>query len=677
MNLSDPIFNLPYVGPIYVKRLEKLNIKTIEDLINHFPFRYDDFSLISTIGKVQSGETVTIKSKVYSLKNEFTKNGRRIQKAIVEDSTGQMEIVWFNQPFLVKTIKTGEWYHFSGKADWFGRKIVLISPEYEKIPISNLLHTGRLVPVYPETYGISSKWLRTRINASLQVCGDQIEEFLPPDMITKEKLLDEKQAVYKIHFPENKEIAEKARQRLAFDELFLIQLAGLLRKREWQKKLSGHPLLINQEKILNFINGLPFELTNAQKKVNREILGDLNKDKPMSRLLQGDVGSGKTVVAAIGMYATFLNGLCSIIMAPTEILANQHYQTLTALLSPFGIKVEIITGSRKSQPSAISLQPSDIIVGTHALLFRPLPKNIGLVIIDEQHRFGVEQRDKLLENSSSEKKITPHLLTMTATPIPRTVALTLFGDLDLSFLDEMPKGRIKIKTWVVPTQKRKDAYEWIKKRVKGTKEQAFIICPLIEESETLSSIKAATSEFEELKKNVFPDLKLGLLHGRMKAKEKDKTIDLFREGMLDILVSTPVVEVGIDIPNATIMMIEGADRFGLAQLHQLRGRVGRSTLESYCLLFTESQSAESIKRLKFLETNNIGMELAEIDLKIRGPGEIYGTKQHGFPDLKVASFTDLNLIERTRNAAISLITNPDSLLRKKLEKYKISRVVSD
>lgn len=683
IKLNFPIEKLPFVGPTYAERLEKLEIKTIEDLINHFPFRYDDFSLISPISKLQVGETLTIKARVISIKNEYTRTGKRIQKAVVADDSGSIEIIWFNQPYLTRTFRVGETYQFSGKAEWFGRKIVLISPEYEKLSPNTqhptpTIHTGRLVPIYPETYGISSKWLRTRIKSALQICGNQIEEFLPSETLNKESLTAEKEAIFQIHFPQNKLSAEKARLRLAFDELFLIQLACLLRKQEWQTKFSGNSFIINQKKILSFVEGLSFELTNAQKKASKEILTDLGKNQPMNRLLEGDVGSGKTVVAAIAMYAAFLNGFSSLFMAPTEILATQHYQTLTNLLSPFGIKVELITSSHKKQLT-INNQQLTVIVGTHALLYQDLPKNVGLVVIDEQHRFGVEQRNQLVKKTSGDK--IPHLLTMTATPIPRTIALTLYGDLDLSLLDEMPKGRIKVKTWVVPLQKRQSAYEWIRKHVKGTEEQAFIICPLIEESETLTTVKAATKEFEHLSKEIFPDLRLGLLHGRMKSKEKDKVIESLRKGELDILVSTPVVEVGIDIPEATIMMIEGADRFGLAQLHQLRGRVGRSNLESYCLLFTETESSFVAKRLKFLEEKFLGVELAEIDLKIRGPGEIYGTKQHGFPNLRVASFTDLNLIERTRNSAISLLTshlplleNPNSPLRKKLEKYKIQQV---
>lgn len=645
MDFNTPVGELFLVGPVYAKRLKKLGIETIEDLLYHFPFRYIDYSLVSPIVRIQPGETVTIKGEVISIKNEYTKYGKKIQKAIIKDITGSIEAVWFNQPFLVKTIKVGEQYSFSGKVDWFGRKIVLVSPEYEIY--TQMVHTGRLVPVYHETYGISSKWLRSRISPLLSQILPSISDFLPKEITRTNNLLDLGSALKLIHFPENKIQIQRAQQRFAFEELFLLQLAALRRKLSWQKKKTSFKLRVDQEKFLEFINNLPFELTSAQKKCLREILTDLEKSQPMNRLLEGDVGSGKTVVAAGAIYVAYLNGVQSALMAPTEILANQHYQTLNHLLTPLGVKIALLTGSKKNLSFPTSHFSPNLLVGTHALIFKRAKfKKLGLVIIDEQHRFGVEQRGKLIKKGQA-----PHILTMTATPIPRTIALTLYGDLDLSLLDEMPPGRQRIKTWVVPPQKRGAAYNWIRKKVKDTSEQCFIICPLIEESETFQTVKAATAEYKRLHQQVFPDLKLGLLHGRLKSTEKEKTIGQFREGKLDILVSTPVVEVGIDIPQATIMMIEGADRFGLAQLHQLRGRVGRGMKESYCLLFTQINKGKPLERLKALEKTYLGMELAELDLKMRGPGEIYGTAQHGFFELKIASFSDLPLIEKTKKVA--------------------------
>jgi len=677
MDLKTPVSKLYMVGPTYAKRLSKLGINTLEDLIYHFPFRYDDFSLVSEISRVQPGETVTIRGQILSIKNEYTRTGKKIQKASVSDGTGKIEIVWFNQPFLVKTLKIGEWYSFSGKIDWFGRTIVMVSPEYEPLK-SSTIHTGRLVPVYSETYGVSSKWLRSRITPLLDQVLPTLEDFLPDDLKNKQNLISLNQAISWIHFPSDRIQAEKAKNRLAFDELFLIQLAALERKKDWQKKSLSYRFFVDQEKILEFLGKLPFELTGAQKRVLREILSDLGKSKPMNRLLEGDVGSGKTVVAAVAIYVAFLNGFQSVLMAPTEILATQHFQTLNQLLSPFGIKIALLTGSKKLETARLPARQgnrkleTDIFVGTHALIQKKVKfEKLGLVIIDEQHRFGVAQRGELIKKGK-----TPHVLTMTATPIPRTIALTLYGDLDLSFLDEMPPGRQKIKTWVVPPVKREAAYGWIKKHVKGTDEQAFIICPLIEESETLNTVKAATVEFKNLSQKIFPDLRLGLLHGRLKSQETDKIIEKFRKGKLDVLVSTPVVEVGIDIPQATIMMIEAADRFGLATLHQLRGRVGRGKKESFCLLFTEVTEGKAYLRLKAMEKMFVGAKLSELDLKLRGPGEIYGTAQHGFPDLRMASFSDLRLIQKTREAAESVIEQLDNyfLLKTRLKKFIIKTI---
>jgi len=681
MNLSTPIEKLYMVGPIYAKRLKKLGIETAEDLLHHYPFRYDDYSIISKIGLIQPGEKITVQGEVISMKNEYTKRAKRLQKAVVADETSEIEVVWFNQPFLVKNIHQGDKISLSGKVDWFGHKLVLVSPEYEIIKQHATIHTGRLVPIYPETRGLSSRWLRSRIAPLLIQCSRYLLEFLPSKIITQHNLLDYQSAVRQIHFPDNKTIAQKARERLAFDELFLIQLASLKRKAEWKREEVGNRFQISDFRfqIQEFIKNLPFTLTKAQRRSIGQILTDLGTPHPMNRLLQGDVGSGKTVVATVAMFVAFLNNFQSLLMAPTEILAFQHYQTIKKMLTPFGVKIALRTATMK-QCNNVTMKQCNIIIGTHALLSEKLKfERVGLVIIDEQHRFGVEQRAILRS-----KGITPHLLTMTATPIPRTVTLTLYGELDLSFLDEMPKGRKKVKTWVVPPEKRKKAYQWIKKQVKNSPQQAFIICPLIEESivETMQSVKAVTVEFKKLKEKVFPDLKLGLLHGKIKSKEKEEILQKFRQGKTDILVATPVVEVGIDIPQATIMMIDGADRFGLAQLHQLRGRVGRGKLPSYCLLFTSSESKKILKRLKAMEKIQIGAELAELDLKLRGPGEVYGLKQHGFVNLKIASMTDFKLIEKTRIAAQNLIKKDANLkqfllLQNRLKKYTIKKVAPD
>lgn len=678
MNLDSPIVEVPLIGPSYAKRLKKLGIETAQDLIYHFPHRYEDFSLVSDMALAQPGEIVTIRGQITSIKNIYTRTGKKIQSATVSDGKNVISATWFNQPFLVRTLPIGTYVSLSGKISWFGRQRSLVAPEYEKMgSASSTIHTGRLVPIYPETYGISSKWLRSRIARVLPQVLPEIEEFLPDTILKKNNLISLRDALQQIHFPENLEEDKKARRRLAFDEFFQIQLRSLSRKQDWKEKKLAHRLAVNQEKVMGFINNLPFTLTLAQKRAMREILEDIAKNQPMNRLLEGDVGSGKTVVAALACFVAYTNGFQSVIMAPTQILASQHFKTLTTILAPFDVKV----GLRVSGSSIVHRPSStfDVVVGTHALLQKGINfENLALVVIDEQQRFGVAQRALLARKQSLSLRdksgnITPHVLTMTATPIPRTVALTIYGDLDLSILDEMPTGRISIKTWVVPPQKREAAYEWIKKQVKNTDEQAFIVCPIIEESdkETMKSVRAATVEFERLQKKVFPDLKLGLLHGRVKTKEKEEIMNNMKGGKLDILVATPVVEVGIDIPNATIMMIEGAERFGLAQLHQLRGRVGRSNKQSYCLLFTDIRSPRVLSRLKALERTQSGARLAELDLRMRGPGEVYGTLQHGFPELKVGSFSDVELIKAAREGAEELVDkiknypNLEKLLKEK------------
>ena len=673
MDLNTPISKSSKVYKMYAKRLAKLGIIKIEDFLYHKPSRYEDFSLISKIAQVQPGETVTIRGVVEEIKNEYTRRYKKIQKAKVKDDSGTIGVIWFNQPFLTKSIHKGDKISLSGKAEKNSNELILQSPQFEII-IDDLptIHTGGLIPVYPETKGVSSKWLRRQVFKILKENGNEIKEFLPEKTIRKYNFPKLLNSFEKIHFPENLESAEKAKERLSFEEFLIMQLAGLTRRSEWTNQVKGITFEIekHKEKVEKFINHLPFELTKAQERSVLEITKDLSSQKAMNRLLEGDVGSGKTVVAAVAIYLAYLNGFQSILMAPTEILANQHYQTINKLLSPFKLKIALLTGSKK-----ISIDNYDVLVGTHAVLSSKITlEKLGLVIVDEQQRFGVEQRALIRKKGKN-----PHFLTMTATPIPRTVALTMYGDLDVSYLDEMPKGRKQVKTWLVPPSKREGAYSWIKNQVKNEKSQAFIVCPFIEESETMVTVKAATKEFENLQKNVFPDLKLGLLHGKMKSKEKDEALNNFKEGVFDILVATPVVEVGIDIPNATVIMIEASDRFGLSQLHQLRGRVGRGDKQSYCLLFTQSKTEKTIERLKAMETIYFGPELAEIDLKLRGPGQIYGTMQHGIPKLKIASFSDFDLISKAKDEAENIYGEIDKypLLFKKVKSENNKEISRD
>ena len=675
LNLSDSISKLPKVNKSYLPKLKKLGIKTVEDLLYHFPSRHIDFSLVSKINQAQVGEILTIRGQVVKITSEPKGRGKSIQRATIIDETGQINAIWFNQPYLTK-ILLGKTISLSGEVKQFAGRLVLSSPDFEINSFYRKnIHTGRLVPVYPLTAGLSSRWLRWQISSALKLTADQIKEFLPPKLLLSESLINQQEAIKKIHFPENRIALEKARERLSFDELFCFQLAGFWRKAKWQKERKAFPLKSEPEKIKAFLKTLPFTLTDAQKRAIRAILSDLSQNKPANRLLQGDVGSGKTIVAATAAYATFLNGKKTIFMAPTEILAQQHYQTLKKLLPK--LKIGLLSSTSKK-----NTQKADILVGTHALLFKKeLPENVALLVIDEQHRFGVAQRAALLEKSSQEKFF-PHLLTISATPIPRTIALTFLGDLSLTYLDQMPPGRKPVKTWLVPEEKRRAAYTWIEKEIKKNHQQAFVICPLVEQSEKelLKNIKAATAEYEKLKK-IFPSLKLALLHGRTPALEKEKIIKQFARDKIDILVATPIVEVGIDIPGANLIIIEAADRFGLAQLHQLRGRVGRREKQAYCLLFASPKAGQkSLKRLQLFSQTYSSIKLAQIDLEERGPGEIYGTAQHGFPQAKIASLSDAQLIEKVqkvvKNFGPEFLKSPEKfpLLQKRVENYTIKPV---
>lgn len=688
--LETGIECLPSTSALTIRRLKSLNLKTYWDLINYFPFRYENFSLISSIEKLQEGEKVTVKGQIIDIKNEYTKKGFNIQKAILYDKTGKIELVWYNQPYLVRLIKPGDYLSVAGEVKKYLYSYIIQPEEYEILEnlASPTIHTGRIIPVYPEKRGLSSRTIREKVwyvlnNLERQLIAS-LQEILPPEIISYNNLIDECFAYQNIHFPKDLQSAKLARQRLAFDEIFTIQLSSQLIKKDWKREKVTYPFQISifKKEINKFVNHLPFKLTDAQKRCIGEILTDLAKASPMNRLLQGDVGSGKTVVAAIASYLASLNGFKTLFMAPTEILAFQHFKTLKNLfdfpsLSNQKKTINICLYTSSSKPKIEELKKADIIIGTHALITKKAVfEKVGLVIIDEQHKFGVVQRVMLKQKGTN-----PHLLTMTATPIPRTVALTLYGELDLSVIDEMPKGRIQTKTFLIPKEKRAAAYQWIKKQIRENKTQVFIVCPLIEESEveTMKSIKAAKKEFDFLRKEIFSRFKLGLLHGKMKSKEKEEIMKKFAHHEIDILVCTPVVEVGVDVPNATIIIIEGAERFGLAQLHQLRGRVGRGEKQSYCFLFSEKMDENILKRLTMFTKINNGFLLAEYDLKIRGTGEIYGTKQHGFINLKIASLSDFDLIEKAKKAVDYFLNHyriDDFLqLKKRIENYRI-RVIS-
>ncbi len=682
-----PIEALPRTSSQTIKRLKSIGIESYENLCHYYPSRHVDFHVISPIARVQPGETVTLKGTITSFVSNRTKRGFAIQKAQLTDSSGSIELIWYNQPFLANILNPPVEISVSGLIEIYGNKTHLKPQEYEVItePETETIHTGRFVPIYPQTYGLSSRTIREKIYGVLKFIRDSgdASDYLPQEIAALNNLLTEQEAIQHIHFPHNLQQLQKAKERLGFDELFIKLFSSRLVRKQWEKETVTHAFKLNkkiQAKLDTFIKNLPFKLTAGQQNATNEILKDLAKSTPMNRFLQGDVGSGKTVVSAIAAYVAHLNGFQTAYMAPTEILAQQHYNTLHHMFDPLGITIALQTGGHKTfTKKNQATHDYHIIIGTHALLTSSLTfENIGLVIIDEQHRFGVKQRALL-----KQKGMNPHLLTMTATPIPRTVSLTLYSELDLSVIDEMPKGRLPIKTHVVPHTKRKDGYEWIKKQIDTHGIQVYIICPLVEESEseTMQSIKAATKEFETLRDKIFKKYSIALLHGKMKPKEKEEIMRLFKEKKYDILVSTSVVEVGIDVPNATIMIIEGAERFGLAQLHQLRGRVGRGDKQSYCFLFTSDKDNKNTGRLSFFARTTSGMKLAEFDLKIRGPGDMYGTEQSGYSDLKLASITDYQLIKKVKDS-VNLLEKqytPESypLIKQKLDRYQIEQVSRD
>jgi ATP-dependent DNA helicase RecG len=644
-------------------------VSTVRDLLYFFPHRHLDYSRRKTVSQLTEGEEETIVANVWQAR-ETRPGGRKSTEAIVGDETGNVRVVWFNNPYLAKKLATGTRLVLSGRVSLFQGQHVFESPEWE-LEDKELIHTGRLVPLYPLTQGLRPRQVRKLMKEVIDQWAWQLSDFLPPELRERRKLPELPEAIRQAHFPEDEAVKAQARIRLAFDELFLLQLGVLSRKRDWQESQPGNPFTIESAVLGSFLKSLPFALTAAQQKVLKELLADLEKTQPMSRLLQGEVGSGKTVVATAALIMAAANGYQEAFMAPTEILAEQHFATIRQLLSRVGreegegylyryggllprpLAVAMLIGDigqqkKQELQQRILAGEIDIVIGTHALIQKGVEfHRLGLVVVDEQHRFGVTQRSVLRQKGSS-----PHMLAMTATPIPRTLALTLYGDLDLSVIDQLPPGRQTVKTkWLKP-QQRESAYAFIRRQVAEGR-QAFIICPLIEESEAVQA-RAAIAEYQRLSEEAFLNLRLGLLHGRMSSAEKDKVMRRFRSGELDILVSTPVVEVGIDVPNATVMMVESADRFGLSQLHQFRGRVGRGTKQSYCMLLAQNPSVVAKERLDIIEKTQDGFQLAEEDLKLRGPGEFFGTRQSGMPDLKMAKISDVALLEEARREAIRL-----------------------
>ncbi|MEI7653363.1 MAG: ATP-dependent DNA helicase RecG [bacterium] len=693
MHLTDSISILPKTHSTTTKRLQSVGIQTIGDLIQYYPSRYVDYSNFTTLDKVQPGDTATIRGTITAAKNAYARR-ITIQTVMIDDGTGTLKLTWFNQPYIVRMCAVGLTLAVAGEIEKKGTQITMKPDEYEIIKDTGPgTHTGSIVPIYPQKKGLTTRLLRDKIAAVLpSIDPREITEWLPPDVVRAEQLMSYAETVMTMHRPKDMEAATKARTRVGFDELLLIHLSNALVKKQWDAQKVTKPLHLTpqiQTSIEKFVSQLPFTLTSSQQHAWKQISEDLQKARPMNRFLQGDVGSGKTIVAILASLLSTLNGADVLCMCPTEVLANQHFVSFTKLLAGIpNLKIELVTStsnkkSSKSKAasisskiplvmvsqSALSLVEGNydtsrltttnspaIYIGTHALLTDAREfKNIGLVIIDEQHRFGVSQRAKIKERGAHS-----HLLTMTATPIPRTIALTLFGDLDISTLTDKPVGRLTVKTYAAPEEKRESAYRWIEKQITETKCQAFVICPRIDEEEqeegkeTIVSMRAAVAEAARLQKDVFPKLRIAVVHGKLKAAEKEQIMSDFKNHLYDILVSTTVIEVGIDIPNASIILIEGAERFGLAQLHQLRGRVGRGNKQSHCVLFT-SEYVATPERLNFFAKTQNGQELAEFDFRERGPGDIYGTAQSGTSSLRIANLFDYALVSHTKELAEKLL----------------------
>ena len=668
VGLEAKLTVLPGIGTKNAQSLDQLGLKTLEDLLFYFPRRYDDYSTMKQINHLAYGDVLSVLGTVKSINHRPIKDSHRsMTEVIVTDGTGSLRVTWFNQPWLEKTMQPGFQMVLSGKVDAYLGRLCMNNPEWEPVEQEHL-HTNRIVPVYPSTAGVSQRMLRRMLQQTVSFWASRISDFMPEDIRKAGNLVTLSEAINQVHFPDNISKLTNARERLAFDEIFLIQLGVLRQKLAWQSN-TAKKYPTSDEWLDTQIKRFPYTLTSAQLRVIGEIREDFQSGRPMDRLLQGDVGSGKTFVAAIAAAMIAQYDAQVAFMAPTSILADQHYRNLTTLFLDSGDDA-----SRVFKPGEIRLMVGDtsesekqeirngledgsikLIIGTHALIEEPVKfKHLQLAIIDEQHRFGVAQRATLRAKGDN-----PHLLVMTATPIPRSLALTVYGDLDLSIIDEMPPGRQTVETHILRSVERERALSFIHSQV-GNGRQAFIIYPLVEEGEK-EEVLAAVQQRDRLQKEVFPHLEVGLLHGRMKPEEKDRVMADFRSQKFPILVSTSVIEVGVDVPNATVMMIEGANRFGLAQLHQLRGRVGRGEDQSFCLLIPDKDDAVENERLKAMEETNDGFVLAERDLDQRGPGDFLGTRQAGFADLKLANLTNLKLIEKARQFAQNVFTKDPQL----------------
>jgi ATP-dependent DNA helicase RecG len=663
--LDASVTVLPGVGPRHAQTLARLGIHTLRDMLYYFPRRYDDYSKLTPINRLQYGEEVTVIGTVQNISSRPLRSGQvQLVEAIVSDGSGALRVTWFNQGWVGKRIQSGHPISLSGKVDLYLGRPVMNSPEWEPLE-QQQISTNRIVPVYALTAQITQRWLRKIMNQVVMYWAPRVQDPIPPEVLRSARLVDLQSALVQMHFPDSWEDLENARQRLAFDEIFLLQLGVLRQKQTWEAR-TARVFETEENWLADRVVLLPFPLTGAQARALEDIRHDLSSGRPMNRLLQGDVGSGKTVVAALSIGMVVRHGAQAAMMVPTSILAEQHYKSLLRLMTEVGEQAE-----EGSEPQPVMLQNWEVrlmigatpeaekdeirrglaegwiklVIGTHALIEDPVQfADLQLTIVDEQHRFGVEQRAALRAKGNN-----PHLLVMTATPIPRSLALTVYGDLDLTVMDEMPAGRQPVGTYILAPRERERAYSLIRSQTQQGR-QAFVIYPLVEESEK-SKARAAVEEFNRLQAEIFPNLKLGLLHGRLRPEEKDDVMSRFRDGEVHILVATSVVEVGVDVPNATVMLIEGANCFGLSQLHQFRGRVGRGGEQAYCLLVPDKPDALENERLQVMAETNDGFILAERDLEQRGPGQFLGTRQSGFAELQLASLTDVRLIEKARRQA--------------------------
>ena len=698
MHLDTEITQLSRVGKTMAKRLNTLGIHTLKDLILYFPFRYEDLRQILQIDTLVDGMEGTVQGKIELINTKRSPRRRTvITEAIVSDGTGQLRVVWFGQAYIGKHLRSGDEISLSGKIkhDMFG--LQMVGPRYEKMSKgAQTTDTAKIIPMYPLTRGMTQKQIRFLFSQITDLMT-AFPDWIPEDIRDSVDIMPLSEALVALHNPSDTETLHHATRRMKFDELFVLQLRAEMVRQSLQRS-AAQPIFFNKTIVQEFVDALPFTLTKDQKIAAWEILQDLERPHPMNRLLEGDVGSGKTIVAGLVAHNAVSQGFQVLVMAPTDILATQHYESFVDIFkgreTRIGLytrtKAELTAQEQEGSPSkaakkrallkAIAAGEVDIVIGTHALLSdKVMCHNLGLVIVDEQHRFGVKQR-KTIKSRSGNKQTVPHFLSMTATPIPRSFALTIYGDLDISIIKSMPPGRKPVITRVVPQERRATAYGFIEQQVKKGK-QVFVICPLIEEKEpdesgetslggSVDEKKTVLEEYKKLSEEVFPDVRVGFVHGKLKAKEKDEVMDLFAKGKLDILVSTSVVEVGVNIPNATVMMIEGAERFGLAQLHQFRGRVGRSDVQSYCILFSQSNSQKAKERLGFFEKNTDGFALAEYDLEQRGPGEVYGKQQSGVKQFRFASLSDRDLIHVARETAKHIDVQKHETLLQKVEEWE-------